>query len=168
VIAGLLVAASLHWMWRAADDYRCYHREMKAVVAAVAQIAAGSPSPPALLLVPDMLGRAAFGRNAQAGLMLPPVQRGALTDRVLVQTDKEISAIPQKIAGGLFDWLPRNSIFSHPAGDAPLPGARATPPSSTLCWSSREHRFKPLDAGTSEGMEYEHLLRAAYERAGCG
>lgn len=155
MLAGLLAVASLHGMWRATGDYRAAHREMKTVAEAVAYVAAASPSPPALLIIPDTFRRAAFGRNAQAGLMLPPIQRAPLSDRVLVQTDAEIPEIGPKIARGLFDWLPRHSIFSYPPGIEALPGTQPVEPSKTYCWSSREQRFMPipLQAGLQQGYD---------------
>lgn len=168
LLAGLIAATVLHSMWRATRDYSAAHREMEAVAQAVGYVAAASPSPPALLIIPDTFGRAAFGRNAQAGLMLPPVQRASLSDRVLVQTDAEIPEIGPKIARGLFDWLPKHSIFGYPPGTDLIPGARPVEPSKTYCWSSRERRFKLLEMTTTGSMEHAHVLRAAYETAGCG
>jgi hypothetical protein len=168
LLAALLIVSSVHWMWRATGDYRAAQREMQAVAEAVGYVAAASPSPPALLIVPDTFRRAAFGRNAQAGLMLAPVQRASVTDRVLVQTDAEIPEIGPKIARGLFDWLPRHSIFSYPPGNDALPGTRPVEPSTTYCWSSRERRFKPLKPVASDSPEHAHVLRAQYEAAGCG
>jgi hypothetical protein len=168
MLAGIVAVASLHGMWRATGDYRAAHREMKTVAEAVAYVAAASPHPPALLIIPDTFGRAAFGRNAQAGLMLPPVQRAPLSDRVLVQTDAEIPEIGPKIARGLFDWLPGHSIFTYPPGTGAISGTRPVEPSVTYCWSSRERRFKPLQVGTTGSAEYARILRAAYDSGGCG
>jgi hypothetical protein len=85
-----------------------------------------------------------------------------------VQTDAESPEIGPKIARGLFDWLPEHSILSYPPGTGLIPGARPVEPSKTYCWSSRERRFKPLETTTTGSMEREHVLRAAYETAGCG
>jgi hypothetical protein len=90
-----------------------------------------------------------------------------LSDRVLVQTDKEIPEIPAKIARGLFDWLPRHSIFRYPAGTDALPGTGPTQPSSELCWSSREHRSSASSPGRPIGVG-ETTLEGAYAAAECG
>ena len=169
LLAGLIAATALHSMWRATRDYRAAHHEMEAVAEAVSYVAAASPSPPALLIVPDTFRRTAFGRNAQAGLMLPPVQPRSLSDRVLVQTDAEIPEIGPKIARGLFDWLPRHSIFTYPLGTDVIPGTRPIEPSKAYCWSSPERRFKPMAVTATGGAaDHAHVLRAAYQAAGCG
>lgn len=60
---------------------------MKALVAAVAARAEAVPEGClAILVVPDHIDGALFGRNGQGGLMQPPVQPRSLLSRVLVMT----------------------------------------------------------------------------------
>lgn len=62
-------------------------QSMKALVAAVAARAEAVPEGClAILVVPDHIEGALFGRNGQGGLMQPPVQTRSLLSRVLVMT----------------------------------------------------------------------------------
>src|SRR5262245_9411801 len=60
-------------------------QSMNAVPPAIAERAAAVPAGHlAILLLPDHVAGALFGRNCQGALMTPPVQAHMLTDRVLV------------------------------------------------------------------------------------
>jgi len=48
----------------------------------------------AFVVVPDHLGAVPFARNAQAGLLLPPLQAGPLSPRIIVQTPLELDRWP--------------------------------------------------------------------------
>lgn len=163
-LAAALTLAHLHWMWLATREYRAVHSQMRALAADITRLAASGPSPPVLALIPDTMGRAAFGRNAQAGLVLPPVQRGPVSDRVLVQVDREIGELPAKIATGLFEWLARHELFELRHGGVPARYANPTPPSGYFCWSAPQRRFVAMPPGP--GALAEQVL-AAYEQAGC-
>ncbi len=165
-VAAALLAAHLYWGWRATQEYRSVQGQMHAVIAAVGAMGAAPRAPPAVLFVPDLIGRVAFGRNAQAGLMLPPVQPAPLSARVLVQLDTEMGALPRKIAAGLFDALPSRSLFDLMDVGGALAGMRAVDPGAYFCWSAAEGRFAPMDPGAGEGPLPERLA-AAYARAGC-
>jgi hypothetical protein len=174
-LAAFLVLAHLHWMWRAAREYHALHREMREVATGIAQESLRSLAPPALLLIPDALGRAPFGRNAQAGLMLPPVQRIPLSGRVLVQVDTEIERVPRKIERGLFDWLgkrplyelPRATALDLPQGPARLEGTEPREPSGWFCWTAGRHRFNPMGVGSGDPATLVSRIEAAYTEAGC-
>ncbi len=168
-VAAALLAAHLYWGWRATEQYRCVHAQMHAVIAAVGSQAREPHAPPVVLFVPDLVGRVAFGRNAQAGLMSPPVQPAALSGRVLVQLDTEIPALPGKIAAGLFDALPREDLFALMQRDGVYPGRASVAPSSYRCWARGPGSFvpMPLSAEDAEGTLAQRLARA-YVRSGCG
>ena len=154
------------WLW-AIDDYVAVHREMRAVAAGIGKAAESSSGTPALLLIPDAIGRAPFGRNAQAGLMLPPVQSSPVTSRVLVQLDTEIPDIAGKIARGVFDFLARRSLFELPPGTAPIPGATNAPPSAYFCWSLRAHRFEPMALPPGDLATLAARIEKAHAVTGC-
>ena len=167
-LAALLVTLHLAWFSQAAREYRSAHREMRAIATAVGQ-AASIPAPGvAVLFIPYALGRVPFGANAQAGLMLPPVQREPVTRRVLVQLEREIPQLPDKVSRGVIDWLARHEIFDLPAGDAPLAGARDIEPSRYSCWSTRERRFKTMAVDPGERHNLVQRLESAYRQASCG
>jgi hypothetical protein len=154
-------------MWRAGHEYHAAHRDMRAAAAGIAAIASTSRGPLALVIVPDIVGRVPFGRNAQAGLMLPPVQPAPLTRRVLVQTDAEIPDVPGKVARGIFDWLTRNSLFDLPPGEARLPGAADAEPSAYHCWNPVERRFRPMALAAGERAALASRIAQAHAAAGC-
>lgn len=166
-VAAALLAAHLYWGWRATEEYRDVHAQMRAVIAAVGSEARTPHAPVAVLFVPDRVGRVAFGRNAQAGLMLPPVQPAAVSGRVLVQLDTEIPALPAKIAAGLIDALPREGLFALMQRDGVYPGMAPIAPSSYRCWSAGPGHFVPMVPEAAEGALAQRLAKA-YVRAGCG
>lgn len=167
VLMGFLALSHLHWMWRAAREYHRAHHDMRAVAMGIAQIASTSNGALALILIPDTLGRVPFGRNAQAGLMLPPVQSASLTSRVLVQIEAEIPDIPSKVSRGIFDWLTRNSLFTLPEGSSRLPGASDAEPSAYFCWSTRERRFARMAVAVGERSSLAGRIAQAHAAAGC-
>lgn len=167
LLAAVSLLAHLYWMVRSGIEYHGVHRDMRAAAAGIEAIAATVSGPAALVLVPDTLGRAPFGRNAQAGLMLPPVQRAPLTARVLVQLDQEIPDVPGKVARGLFDWLTRHSLFDYPGDGAHLPGARDVEPSAYFCWNGMEHRFSRMRLEPGERATLADRIAKAHALAGC-
>jgi hypothetical protein len=160
VAALLVIAMHATWAWAAVRDYREAHAQMRRVAAAVAALAAAAPATPAVAFIPDALGRVPFGRNAQGGLMLPPLQPEPLSRRVLVQTDAEIPALRDKIAGGLFTALAQRELFE--LMDAPVRGMAPVAPSAAWCWD--RERFVPMPAPAHDAAAFA----AAYARAGCG
>lgn len=98
-----------------------------------------------LVLVPDHLGNVPFGRNAQGGLVSPPVQEAALSKRLIVQTPPDLPQWPAHIASGLVDALQRYPL----AQVLPMVAERrATPgvaPSLFFCWASGAHQIVTLN-----------------------
>ena len=168
IVLSLALAAVLLWWGRdAVREYRMVHREMREAVAAIAAAAQETHSPPAVLFVPDMRGRVAFGRNGQAGLVLPPVQAAPLAARVLVQLDVETGRMPGYVRQGLFDVLPRRDLFEVMERPGVFDGARAVEPSRYACWHAGERRFTAMAVGAGSVETLGDRVAEAYDRAGC-
>ncbi len=173
VLAAALVLMVLNAGWGvvAIEQFRAVHAQMRKVVSAVAARASSAARGTGyeVLYVPDVLGRIGFGRNAQAGLVLPPVQREALSDRVLVQTDAEFALVPQYIRDGVFAKLAVLPLASVIEGRARRDGWEHLRPARYLCWQPQRETFivMEVDGGAPEA-ELPARLAAAYAAAGCG
>ena len=104
--AACLLLMNIGWGIQAIEQYAAAQREMHRIVVQIAAIGTSRVSQGIeVVFVPDAIGRVPFGRNAQAGLMLPPVQKQSLTDRIFVQTDAEFAAMQAYLNRGLFSIL---------------------------------------------------------------
>jgi len=99
-------------------------RMLRTLTASLPQWAATHPGL-TLLLVPDRVGAVVAARNAQAGMVLPPVQPRALLDRVLPTVPREIAARHDQLAAGL---AARLAIMQSAGIDAPMPAQRPAAP----------------------------------------
>jgi len=110
-----------------------------------------APGGYALVLVPGALDGILFAGNAQAGLMLPPVQREVLSHRLLVQLYREIQYLPDKVRAGIVPFFRQRSLFDY------LEGARiAAPleyPTAVVCWDPARRRFVPLEVASAPSPE---------------
>jgi hypothetical protein len=166
--AALLLAIHVPWGWQAVDSYAHAHRAMRSLAPALEALAAQRGGDEfAVVIVPDSVGRVPFGRNGQAGLMLPPVQPRPLSRSLLVQTDAELDGLEAKIAGGVIDALREHSLFDV------IEGATATrrggSPPLFFCWNARSARLRPLDPGGGPLLDGNLSARLArgLEAAGC-
>jgi hypothetical protein len=83
----LIGALSVSLLITLLDPWREAGKSMRAIIPAIAERAEKVPENHlAVLLLPDHIEGAPFGRNCQGALMEPPVQADALTDRILVVT----------------------------------------------------------------------------------
>ena len=76
------------------------------------------PGEYALAIAPASLNDIPFARNAQGGLMLPPVMPDPIGSRVLVQTDEEVPGLPAKIADDVVTTLRAKPVSDFVAGQA--------------------------------------------------
>ena len=165
VAAALLLAANLHWGVAAARDYASAHRSMRDVASALARLASDGRAGYALVVVPDAVGRVPFARNAQAGLMLAPVQATPISTRLLVQTDAEIGAIDRLIDGGALAALQAMPLVDYLAGAASGRAWPRTPPDRTLCWNPWRRELVALDVADAGPGRFAPSLAAAYAKA---
>ena len=167
VAAAAFLAANIHWGVLAGRDYLEAQWSLRDAAGAIARIASGSPdSDFDLVVVPDAVGRVPFARNAQAGLMMPPVQPRDFSRKLLVQTDAEIAAIDRTIDGGALSALRALGL----RGFMQNAGTRAWPrlaPSRYLCWDARRHRMVTLTLAHARAGAIGEELAGAYAASDC-
>jgi hypothetical protein len=151
-------AAVLRWA-RAGDDART-------LAAALARTAEATPADGfAFIVIPDHVDAIPFGRNAQGGLMLPPVQAQSLSPKLVVQTPEELARWPDLFERDIIGRLRREPLGSVAAN--PLTPKVPPPhmlPDRYFCWSPRAAALVPLplirdvalgdwDAAWSRGLD---------------
>lgn len=165
--AAALLAANIAWGVQCARGYVEAQWSMRDAARSIAALAT-DPSNAGfdLVIVPDTMGHVPFGRNAQAGLMLPPVQAADYSRKLLVQTDAEIASIDRSIDGGVLSALRELGLLRF----METPGTRAwarLAPSRYLCWDPWRRRLVALPlADMSEGRIGAELARA-YAASDC-
>ncbi len=96
------------------------------------------------VLVPDRIGGVPFGRLAQGGFTLPPVQPAPLLSRLVVQTERDLAAWPENMRRGIVDALkrypPREVWPAVAAGQV----TRGEVPTNFYCWDSTRARLSEL------------------------
>ena len=158
----LAQAAIARWV-RAGDDTRV-------LAAALARTASETPADGyAFVVVPDHVGAIPFGRNAQGGLMLPPVQESPLSPKLVVQTDGELARWPDLFTRDIIGRLRREPVVSIAANlltpKVPPPHAL---PDRWFCWSPRTRTLVPLDLALDPDLRnWDEAWRDALSVAGC-
>ena len=142
-----LAVVLLHaaFQYHALGRWNAAFAEMRSLVAEIARLDARlKPGDYALVLIPPAIDDIPFGRNAQGGLMLPPVYPRPMSARLLVQQYDEVPALAGKIETGVVSTLKERSVFEYLAGKR----VTTTPPqypNVVVCFSSDRHRLMPLD-----------------------
>jgi len=150
--------------WQAAGD------DTRSLAPALARIASETPAEGyAFVVLPDHVGAIPFGRNAQGGLMLPPVQATSLGPKLIVQTDAELARWPDLFARDIIGRLRREPVTSVAANlltpKVPPPHAL---PDRWFCWSSRSHALVPLTMALEPGLgNWDVAWRDAMSAAHC-
>jgi len=168
-LTALLLAMHASWGRQAVESYTTAHRGMRSLTSAIEGLAATHVGDDYLVvIVPDSVGRVPFGRNAQAGLMLPPVQSQPLSRRLLVQTDAEIAGLEAKIGSGVIEALQERSLFEVIDGKSAM-RKRGSLKLAIYCWSVRSSRLHPLDLGTEPWPAGQLAVQLAegLESVGC-
>jgi hypothetical protein len=129
--------------------------------------AALGPDRFALVIVPGPLNGVPFAGNAQAGLMLPPIQPEPLTHRLLVQLDEELPELAQKLADGVVPTLRRGTVFDFVEGRR-VRTPQVEYPTDVVCWDSRERRLAPLAVpAAATPAQWAAGLRQAFDASPC-
>jgi len=155
-------AAVGRWV-QAGEDARTLAREL----AALAQ--SSPPTGYAFVVVPDHVGAIPFGRNAQGGLMLPPVQREPLGAKLVVQTADELARWPDLFERDIIGRLRRESATSVAANPltpkVPPPHAL---PDRYFCWSPQARALQPVTLALApDRSNWDGAWRTALAAAGC-
>jgi hypothetical protein len=167
--AGGLLALHGHWGAGAVRQYLSAQKNMRALAGAVEREAAAAPgSGHTVLFVRNALGRVPFARNAQAGVVLPPVQPAALSARVLVQTDREFGHIDGYVVNGLFAQLAKHALLDVAEGKIPPQNWPRTEPAAYRCWVAARREFVTMELTDPFAELLSDRLESAFTMAGCG
>ena len=155
------VAAEAVLLHAVLATWRTAGTQSKQLVAELARLPERLPADGyGFVLVPDRIGGVPFGRLAQGGLALPPVQPASLLPRLVVQTERDLAPWPENIRRGIVDALKR-----HPPREvwAAVAAGTATPggvPTDFLCWDSAGARLEPLPLPLPSPLTGEAWLAA--------
>ncbi len=160
----VLASAAVERWVRAGEDTRT-------LAQALAALAQSSPATGyAFVVIPDHVGAIPFGRNAQGGLMLPPVQPGPLGAKLVVQTPDELARWPDLFERDIIGRLkrePATSVAANPlTKKVPPPHAL---PDRYLCWSPQARALRPVTLALApDRSNWDAEWRRALSAAGCG
>ena len=158
----LAQSAVARWV-QAGDDTR-------ALSGALARVAAETtPEGYAFVVLPDHVGAIPFGRNAQGGLMLPPVQAASIAPKLIVQTGDELARWPDLFTRDIIGRLRREPVTSVAANPltpkVPPPHAM---PDRWFCWSPRTHALVSVTPAFEPGLaNWSDAWRTTLAAAGC-
>ena len=122
------------------------------------------------VVAPDHVGPIPCARNAQGGLILPPVQTRALSPRLIVQTPDGLAQWPDLFERDVVGRLKRESLG---AVVAHLRSPKVAPPFAFpdryFCWSPRERALVPLPSMHDAGLAgWDAAWKRELAAAGCG
>ncbi len=160
----LLVHEGVERWVRAGDDAR-------ALAMALAETAAEVPADGyAFVVVPDHVGAIPFGRNAQGGLILPPVQEQPLSSKLIVQTRDGLAQWPDLFGRDIIGRLRHDALASVVAN---LLAPKVPPPYALpdryFCWSPRAGALTRLPLIHEAGLaNWDAAWARALATANCG
>jgi len=146
-------------------------RDLEVLRAGLARAAADVPPDGyAFAVVPDHLGAVPFARNAQAGLLLPPLQAGPLSPRIIVQTPLELDRWPDLFTRDIIARLRKEPLLEVSAN---LLTPRTEPPHSMpdrfFCFNPSTHALVPLRLAFAPGLsDWDGQWRRALASGECG
>ena len=170
IVAVALLGSGL-LLTRAAVERRAQAgAQMNALVAALAQAADAVPAGSyAFVVVPDHLGSIPFARNAQGGLMLPPVQPRSLSAQLIVQLRADLPGWPGLLEKNIIGRL-KNVPLAEVTAE---PGAQGTSmplslPDRYFCWNPGAQTLVALPLSFAPGFrDWEAVWTRALDAAGC-
>ena len=145
-------------------------RDMNALLGSIAAVADGvQPGGYAFIVLPDSIGPIPFGRDSQAGLMLPPLQARSLAPRLVVQTTIELDRWPDLFQRDIIGRLQREPLGAVAANTltpkVPPPHLR---PDRYYCFSPRSRALVPLTLKfASDLSDWTQQWQQALTLAGC-
>ena len=106
IVAAVLLGSGLLLTRASVERRASAGAEMNALIAALAATADAMPADSyAFVIVPDRIGAIPFARNAQGGLMLPPVQPRSLSSKLVVQLPQDLPTWPAMLAKNIIGRL---------------------------------------------------------------
>ncbi len=170
IVAFALLGSALMLTHGAVERRAQAGSEVRALIAALGEAAAALPEGSyAFVIVPDHLGSIPFARNAQGGLMLPPVQPRSLSAQLVVQLANDLPSWPNLLKKNIVGRL-KSEPLANVTADPQSPGTsppRAVP-DHYFCWSPKDHRLVPLPlAFEPEFRDWNDVWTRALAAAGC-
>ncbi len=143
------------------------YAQMRELVVDVARVHRESaPGAYTLVLAPAELDDIVFALHAQAGVMIPPVQREVLSHRLLVQIYDEVPELPGKLKEGIVPFFRERSLFDYLKGDRI--DAALEYPTAVVCWDPGRRHFVPLEVATGPSPEeYARAVQRALDASRC-
>jgi hypothetical protein len=143
---------------------------MQDLLPLLAGVAAAGPADGfGFVILPDHVGQIPFGRDSQAGLMLPPLQRQPLSPRLVVQTTAELDRWPDLFQRDIIGRLRREPLTAVAAN--PLTPKMPPPhvlPDRYLCFSPDTHALQPMAPQFAPDLaDWTLQLQRALVAAGC-
>ena len=170
IVAVALLASGLLLTRGAVERRAQAGAEVRALIGALARTADALPAHSfAFVIVPDHIGAIPFARNAQGGLMLPPVQPRSISPQLVVQLADELPRWPELLEKNIVGRL-KSEPLANVATDPQAPGtalARAMP-DHYYCWSLKSHALVALPLAFAPGFrDWDAVWTRALDDAGC-
>jgi len=121
----------------------------------------------ALVVVPGSYDGIPFARNAQGGLMLPPLFGPQDAHRSLVQIEEELPELAGKIAGGVVRTLRERTIADYLSGRAIVTDPPEYP-TRVACWDPLGRKLAALEIASQPTPDaYGNEVARAYAASPC-
>jgi len=158
----LTQAAVARWV-RAGEDTPLLARKLAGLARAT------PPDTYAFVVIPDHIGAIPFGRNAQIGFMLPPIQSSPITQQLIVQTDENLAPWPDLFTRDIVGRLKRETFDPRPSSSVPPKVAPPhAMPDTWLCWSPRSRALEPVNLGLAPDLaNWDAAWKQALASAEC-
>ncbi len=170
IVAVVLLASGFALTQAAVERRTQAGAEVRALIAALRETADAVPaSSYAFVIVPDHLGSIPFARNAQGGLMLPPVQPRSLSPQLVVQLANDLPAWPAQLEKNIVGRLKVDAL-AEVAADRGASATQLPPavPDRFYCWSPRRHALVALPLVFQPGFgDWNEVWSQALDAAGC-
>jgi hypothetical protein len=159
----VLASAAVERWVRVGDDSQTLAR-------ALAQLAQGTPPDGyAFVVIPDHVGAIPFGRNAQIGFMLPPIQARPISQQLIVQTEENLAPWPDQFARDIVGRLKRETFDPRPSASSP---PKVAPPYALpdrfFCWSPQASALQPVALALAPDLaNWNSEWQRALDAAGC-
>lgn len=143
------------------DHYRHVQDGIAELVEILPEHAARHPGL-TLLLLPDRVGYVVAFRNAQGGLVMPPLQDHPMLHRILATLPGEIELREQQLSDGLATRLKelKPRTLEPAIMQALFEPAEATSIDYLACWDARDRRLIVLGKPDGRGQEWIDSVRA--------